>query len=228
MDDKLSRNASAAMQPAAPIETLKDVERGLGYLRRADPRLADVIAQSGEVPLRRSEPGFASLASIIVSQQVSKQSADAIWRRLTALIDPLDPAAFLAGGEDAWRAAGLSRPKQRTLVAVSEAVLDDRLDLDRMCRIDGEAALANMTAIKGIGPWTAEVYLLFAAGHPDIFPAGDIALQSAVADAFGFDTRPGDRELRRLAESWAPWRGVAARLFWAFYAARRGRNVAPQ
>ncbi|WP_193174764.1 DNA-3-methyladenine glycosylase family protein [Oricola nitratireducens] len=216
------------MQPAGAIATMEDIERGLFYLRRADPRLADIIAQSGEVPLRRSEPGFASLASIIVSQQVSKQSADAIWQRLVTLIDPLDPASYLAGGEDAWRAAGLSRPKQRTLIAVSEAVLENRLDLDRMCRIDGESALAQMTAIRGIGPWTAEVYLLFAAGHPDIFPAGDVALQSAVADAFGLDARPGDRELRRLAESWAPWRGVAARLFWAFYAARRGRNVAPQ
>ena len=216
------------MQPAGAIATMEDIERGLFYLRRADPRLADIIAQSGEVPLRRSEPGFASLASIVVSQQVSKQSADAIWQRLITLIDPLDPAAYLAGGEDAWRAAGLSRPKQRTLIAVSEAVLENRLDLDRMCRIDGEAALAQMTAIRGIGPWTAEVYLLFAAGHPDIFPAGDVALQSAVADAFGLDARPRDRELRRLAESWAPWRGVAARLFWAFYAARRGRNVAPQ
>jgi DNA-3-methyladenine glycosylase II len=207
---------------------MQDIERGLFYLRRADPRLAGVIAQSGDVPLRRSEPGFASLASIVVSQQVSKQSADAIWQRLVSLVDPLEPAAFLAGGEAVWRAAGLSRGKQRTLVAVSEAVLENRLDLEHMCRIDGEAALAEMTAIKGIGPWTAEVYLLFAAGHPDIFPAGDIALQSAVADAFGFDARPNDRELRRLAESWAPWRGVAARLFWAFYAARRGRNVTPQ
>lgn len=216
------------MQPAGAIETLADIEHGLAGLCEADPRLVEIIAVSGDVPLRRSEPGFASLASIIVSQQVSRQSADAIWGRLTVLIDPLDPASFLAGGEQAWREAGLSRPKQRTLVAISEAVLEGRLDLEHMCRIDGSAALAELTAIKGIGPWTAEVYLLFAAGHPDIFPAGDIALQAAVADAFAMPQRPGDRELRLLAESWAPWRGVAARLFWAFYAARQGRNVAPR
>ncbi|MFZ2101278.1 MAG: DNA-3-methyladenine glycosylase [Oricola sp.] len=216
------------MQPVEPIETGADIARGLDRLRRIDPRLADVIAQSGAVPLRRSEPGFPSLASIVVSQQVSKQSAEAIWTRLVALIDPFEPAAYLAGGEDAWRAAGLSRPKQRTLVAVCEAVLEGRLDLERLCRIDGGAAMAELTAIKGIGPWTAEVYLLFAAGHPDVFPAGDIALQAAVADAFALSARPSERELRLMAESWAPWRGVAARLFWAFYAARRGRAVAPQ
>ena len=216
------------MQPGGPIETLADIERGLARLREIDPRLAAVIAASGDVPLRRSEPGFASLASIVVAQQVSRQSADAIWARLTALIDPLKPESFLQGGEAAWRQAGLSRPKQRALVAVCEAVLDGRLDLDRQCRVDGKTAMAEMTAIRGIGPWTAEVYLLFAAGHPDIFPAGDIALQAAVADAFELAVRPSERDLRAMAESWAPWRGVAARLFWAFYAARRGRSVAPQ
>lgn len=215
------------MQPAGPIGTPADIARGLAFLRAADPRLAAVIDACGEIPLRRSEPGFASLASVVVSQQVSKQSAAAIWGRLTALVDPLAPSSFLAGGEAAWREAGLSRPKQRTLVAIAEAVLEDRLDLEHMCRIDGAAALAEMTAIRGIGPWTAEVYLLFAAGHPDIFPAGDIALQAAAADAFGLDQRPRERELRFMAESWAPWRGVAARLFWAFYAATRGREVAP-
>ena len=227
MDRKIGRKPGPALQPGGPIETLADIARGLACLGEIDPRLTEVIDASGDVPLRRSEPGFASLAEIVVSQQVSKQSAAAIWGRLTALIDPLEPEAFLEGGETAWREAGLSRPKQRTLVAVSEAVIADRLDLHRMCRIDGAAALAAMTAIRGIGPWTAEVYLLFAAGHPDIFPAGDIALQAAVADAFGLAQRPGDRELRRMAESWAPWRGVAARLFWAFYAARRGRGVMP-
>jgi DNA-3-methyladenine glycosylase II len=227
MDIDLGRNAGAAMQPAGPVDTLADIERGLAHLRGTDPRLVAVIDASGDIPLRRSEPGFESLASVIVSQQVSKQSAAAIWGRLTALIDPLDPRSFLAGGEEAWRKAGLSRPKQRTLVAVSEAVLEGRLDLEHMCRIDGETALAEMTAIKGIGPWTAEVYLLFAAGHPDIFPAGDVALQAAVAEAFALPQRPGDRELRQIAESWSPWRGVAARLFWAFYAARRGRAVMP-
>lgn len=227
MTGDLGRGDATPAQSLSPIDTAADIARGLDFLSAADPRLAAVIAEAGDVPLRRSEPGFASLASVIVSQQVSKQSAAAIWDRLTRLVDPLDPRAFLAGGEDAWRKAGLSRPKQRTLVAVSEAVLEGRLDLDHMCRVDGAAAIAEMTAIKGIGPWTAEVYLLFAAGHPDIFPAGDVALQAAVADAFELPLRPAEKQLRAMAESWAPWRGVAARLFWSFYAARRGRAVMP-
>lgn len=211
-----------------PIDSESDIARGLQALRRCDARLGAVIDESGPVPLRRSKPGFASLASIVVSQQVSRQSADAIWGRLTRLIDPLEPGRFIAGGPEVWRAAGLSRPKERTLVAVSEAVLSGDLNLEYLCRIDGEAAIAEMTAIKGIGPWTAEIYLLFSAGHPDIFPGGDIALQNAVADAFGMAERPSDGELRVIAESWSPWRGVAARLFWAFYAARRGRTIVPQ
>jgi DNA-3-methyladenine glycosylase II len=210
-----------------PISNEADIARALNDLQRIDPRLVDVVSQCAKVPLRRSEPGFASLASIIVSQQVSKQSAEAIWARLISLVDPLDAVNFLESGEGIWRAAGLSRPKQRSLVAISDAVLSGHLDLEYLCSIDGETAIAQMTAIKGIGPWTAEVYLLFSAGHPDIFPVGDIALQSAVADALGLDARPKNAELRAIAESWSPWRGVAARLFWAYYAARRGRAVMP-
>lgn len=216
-----------AMQPMKSIETLHDIEEALTHLRRADPRLAEIIAQAGEVPLRRTEPGFASLASIIVSQQVSKQSAAAIWGRLAALVDPLEPAAYLAAGETAWREAGLSRPKQRALSAAAEAVIAGDLDLHHLCTLDEKHAIAAMTTIKGIGPWTAEVYLLFAAGHPDIFPAGDVALQTAVGEAFAFAQRPREAELRAIAESWAPWRGTAARLFWALYAARRARDAMP-
>lgn len=224
---QISRNCAPGTQRRAPITGRADIERGLSCLRTADPRLEAVIAQSGEVPLRRTEPGFSSLASIVVSQQVSRQSADAIWGRLTSLIDPLDPERFLAGGEPSWREAGLSRPKQRTLVAICDAVISGGLDLEHLCRIDGDDAMRELTAIKGVGPWTAEVYLLFAAGHPDIFPAGDIALQAAVGEALRLSRRPAVAELRAIAESWAPWRGVAARLFWAFYATRHARAVMP-
>ncbi|WP_421856963.1 DNA-3-methyladenine glycosylase family protein [Oricola sp.] len=210
-----------------PINTAADIAAGLDGLATADPRLAPVIDAVPDIPLRRSEAGFASLASVVVSQQVSKASAAAIWERLTALVDPLEPRGFLDGGEAAWREAGLSRPKQAALIAISEAVLAGRLDLVRLCDIEPQQAIERMTAIKGIGPWTAETYLLFAAGHPDIFPAGDVALRAAVADAFGLAARPEIAELRVIAESWTPWRSVAARLFWAFYAQRRNRDVLP-
>ncbi|GAA2855769.1 DNA-3-methyladenine glycosylase II [Aminobacter niigataensis] len=208
------------------ISNLDDVHRGLDALCAIDPRLEVVRGIAGEVPLRLTEPGFASLASIIVSQQVSTASAKAIFGRLTTLVDPLTPAALLAAGEDMFREAGLSRPKQRTLLAVAQATADG-LDLDGLCRLEAQEAMARMVAISGIGPWTAEVYLLFAAGHPDIFPARDVALQSAVGHALGIDPRPGERALIRLAESWAPWRGVASRLFWAYYRETRGRDGAP-
>lgn len=208
------------------ISNLDDVNLGLDALCALDPRLKVVRSMAGEVPLRLTEPGFASLASIIVSQQVSTASAKAIFGRFTALVDPLTPEALLAAGEGVFREAGLSRPKQRTLLAVAQAA-SDGLDLDGLCQLDAQDAMAAMVAISGIGPWTAEVYLLFAAGHPDIFPARDVALQSAVGHALGIDPRPGEKALIRLAESWAPWRGVASRLFWAYYRETRGRDGAP-
>ena len=208
------------------IEVLDDIAEGLEALAAIDPRLAPVIATAGEVPLRLSEPGFASLASIIVSQQVSRASADAILGRLAALVDPLTAEGVLRAGEDIFRQAGLSRPKQKTLLAIGEAVRGG-LDLDHLCRLDADEAMARLTAIHGVGPWTAEVYLMFSAGHPDIFPAHDVALQSAVGQALGIDPRPAAKALYLLAESWAPWRSVAARLFWAYYREMRGRDAAP-
>jgi DNA-3-methyladenine glycosylase II len=192
----------------------------------ADPRLITVRAVAGEVPLRLSQPGFASLASIIVSQQVSRASADAIFGRFVKLVDPLTPENVLAAGEDMFRAAGFSRPKQRGLVAAAKAAAEG-LDLIHLCDLEASDAIERLTAVPGIGPWTAEVYLLFAAGHPDIFPARDVALQSAVGHALGLETRPGEKELSRIAESWSPWRGIASRLFWAYYRETRGRDAAP-
>lgn len=208
------------------IASLDDIAVGLDALCLIDPRLQAVRGMAGEVPLRLSEPGFASLASIIVSQQVSRASADAIFGRLTKLVDPLTPEGVLAAGEDIFRQAGLSRPKQRGLLAVAQAVADG-LDLHHLCSLDSEQAIMAMTAVPGIGPWTAECYLLFAAGHPDVFPARDVALQSAVGHALGIDPRPPEKTLIRLAESWSPWRGVASRLFWAYYRELKGRDAAP-
>ncbi len=208
------------------ISTLGDIAVALDALCVIDPRLEKVRAAAGEVPLRRTEPGFGSLVSIVISQQVSRASADAIFSRLTKLADPLTPEALLTAGDGLFREAGLSRPKQRALLAVSEAVLDG-LDLAGLCDLDAEAAIGRMTAVAGIGPWTAQVYLLSAAGHPDIFPARDVALQSAVGHALGVDPRPGEKALAKIAESWSPYRGVASRLFWAYYREIKGREGAP-
>lgn len=208
------------------IATLDDVARGLDALCVLDPRLETVRGRAGAVPLRLAEPGFRSLASIVVSQQVSRASADAIFGRLARLLDPLTPEAVLAAGDAVFREAGLSRPKQRGLRAVAEAMAVG-LDLHRLCALDAGEAIAVMTAVPGIGPWTAQCYLLFSAGHPDVFPARDVALQAAVGHAFAIDPRPGEKALLGMAESWAPWRGVAARLFWAYYREMKGRDAIP-
>ncbi len=209
------------------IDTLDDIAAGLAALVASDPRLAPVAMTAGPLPLRRSEPGFASLVSIVISQQVSKASAEAIEGRLRRIIDPLTADAILAAPQEAFRAAGLSRPKQATVLAVADIVAAGRLDLHRLCVLPHDEAIAAMTAIRGIGPWTAEIYLLFCAGHADIFPAKDVALQNAVGDALELGEKPGEKALAAIAESWSPWRGVAARLFWAYYAATRGRDAIP-
>jgi DNA-3-methyladenine glycosylase II len=209
------------------IETLDDIGEGLAELGRIDPRLAPVIARAGEVPLRRVPAGFASLCSIITSQQVSLASAAAIFGRFSKLLDPLTPAAVLAAEDAVFRESGQSRAKQATLLAIAYEIVERGLDLDALCAADPAEATAKLTAIRGIGPWTAELYLLFAAGHADIFPAGDVALQVAVAEGLGLESRPGVKQLYAMAESWSPWRGVAARLFWALYREMKGREAVP-
>lgn len=208
------------------IASTDDISAGLDALCRLDPRLAAIRNIAGDIPLRRSEPGFHSLASIIVSQQVSTASAKAIFGRFVKLIDPLTAEGVLTAGDEVFREAGLSRPKVKALRAVAAAVVAG-LDLDALCRLDAADAIARMVAVPGIGPWTAEVYLLIAAGHPDIFPARDVALQTAVGHAFSMEDRPGEKALIAIAESWRPWRGVASRLFWAYYRSLRGREAAP-
>ncbi len=209
------------------IDTIADVIAGLDALCAADERLVGVRAAAGDVPLRRTDPGFASLVSIIVSQQVSRASADAILGRLVKLADPLTAETIHSADDELFRLAGLSRPKQRTLRALARAIVDDGLDLEALCRCERDDAIRALTAIHGIGIWTAEIYLLFSAGHPDIFPARDIALQAAVAHALGLAQRPDERQLIEMAESWTPNRGVAARLFWAYYQQMKGREGAP-
>lgn len=209
------------------IRTDADVAAGLVDLALLDARLFSVIDKAGPVPLRRLEPGYRGLAGIIVSQMVSRASADAIWRRLETMAGDITPHHVLGLSDEDCRAIGLSRAKTDTLRRAAEAVDRGDLDLDAVCHLDAPAATRTLTAIKGIGRWTADVYLLFCGGHPDIFPSGDIALQNAVAHALGLAVRPSPQELDGIAERWAPWRGVSARLFWAYYAREMRREVAP-
>ena len=199
------------------ISSLADIETGVGYLNARNPLFAKLLPECGPIPLRLTEGDFAGLAAIIVSQQVSRASANAIFTRLKACVNPLTAERFFACGEEVWREAGLSRPKQRTLLAICEAILDEGLQLDRLNELEAEDAIHALTRIKGIGPWTAEIYLMFCAGHPDIFPAGDLALQEAIRLGLALERRPDEKTCRKLSEDWSPWRSVAARILWDYY-----------
>ena len=195
----------------------------LDALVTRDPRLAVIEAAAGPVPWRVRTPGFAGLLQIVVGQVISAQSAAAIWGRLAALPRALTPAGLLALPPEVLRGVGLSRFKAAHARALAAACLDGRLDLDALPGLDDAAAAAAITVVRGLGPWTAEVYLVFALGRVEVFPAGDVALAGAVAELFGLAERPGPRALRGLAEGWAPCRGLAARLLWHWWRYRTGR-----
>jgi DNA-3-methyladenine glycosylase II len=209
------------------IETPADIDEAVNFLCDADPRLAEIRRSAGLPPLRRLEGGFAGLAAIIVSQQLSVASAAAIWARTRTAFDPLSPATILAADEAVFRGAGLSAPKIRTLRALAEAVRDG-LDLEALAACPAEEAVEKLVAVKGIGPWTADIYLMFCIGHADAFAAGDLALQEAARRALTLAERPSAVALLEEAEAWRPWRGVAARMLWAYYrATKAGRGGAP-
>jgi DNA-3-methyladenine glycosylase II len=209
------------------IHSQADLELATAQLVALDPRLAPILAIAGPPPLRRREGGFAGLASIVVSQQLSTASAAAIWGRLTAMLDPLDAAALLRVRAPRLKRAGLSAAKIRTLKSIAAALASGTLDLAALVDRPADEAHAALTALHGIGPWTADIYLLFCLGHPDAWPAGDLALQEAARLAFALKARPSSREMQPLAELWRPWRGVAARVLWSYYRAVKGRDAAP-
>ena len=209
------------------ILTEEDLARELAALARLDPQLLPVIEIAGPIPLRKTPGGLKGLIGTMVGQQVSRASAAAIFGRLERIIDLDDPAALLAATEEDFRAAGMSRGKQRTVLGIAAACLSGAHDFERMAGEPPAAAIAELTALHGIGAWTAESFLLFSAGHPDIFPAGDLALQAAVAHAFALPARPKEKALKLQAVAWAPHRSIAARLFWAYYAVTTRRDATP-
>ena len=201
------------------IDCEEALDHGLAALLAQDPRLRDFVSLAGRPPLRKREPGFPGLVAIIVSQQVSTASAAAIWSRVKTRFPKLDEQTLLSASDDDLRHVGLSAPKIRTLRAVAEAVASGTLPLGSLPALSAEEAIATLTQVKGIGPWTADIYLLFCLGHSDAFPAGDLALQEAARIGFSLDGRPSPNDLIALADMWRPWRGVAAKVLWAYYGA---------
>ncbi len=199
------------------IHSESDLDAALAALGKADPRFVALIARAGRPPLRRRSDGFAGLAAIVVAQQLSTASANAIWGRLAAAFDPLDPEAILRARPARLARLGLSAPKIRALKETARAVKRGDLALAALGEIAAADAHAALTAVHGIGPWTADIYLLSCLGHADAWPAGDLALQEAVRLAFKLPARPTAKEMLALAERWRPWRAIAARILWTYY-----------
>jgi DNA-3-methyladenine glycosylase II len=196
-----------------------DVAEGAAALAAREPRFAHALALTGPLPLRWRGDGFAGLLHVLVSQQLSVASASAVWSRIEAAGVRCE-RTLAATDDDALRACGLSRPKIRYARALGEA----RIDFEALRAAPPEQAVERLTQVKGVGRWTAEVYLMFCVGHADIFAPGDLALQESARLLFALPARPKPDALEAMAEAWRPWRAVAARQLWAYYAVAKGRE----
>ena len=205
--------------PLRTIETEADLAEGAAHLTRVEPRFGRALAETGPLPLRRREAGFASMLGILVAQQLSVAAADGIWRRLEDA-DLVTEDAILAADQEAMRACGLSRPKCKYAKEIAGA----QLDWHGLGALDHDAAMEQLTAIKGVGRWTAEIYLMFAVGRRDVFAPGDLALQESARLLFDLPERPSIAALDEMSAPWSPWRAVAARLLWSYYRVAKGRE----
>jgi DNA-3-methyladenine glycosylase II len=206
------------------LNTQADLEAAIHALMKQDPRLEPIFELTGMPALRRREPGFAGLAAIVSGQQLSTASAAAIWGRVSAAFDPFDHAALRRARADRLGRLGLSAAKIKTLKGVARELATGRLNLDVLANEDADVAHNTLTALHGIGPWTADVYLLFCLGHGDAWPAGDLAVQEAIKIGLGLKTRPTTKAMAPLAEPWRPLRGAAAHLWWSYYRVLKKRE----
>jgi DNA-3-methyladenine glycosylase II len=206
----------------AAIYAPRHLDEGLRALAD-EPVFRAIVERAGEPRFRRRRNGFPTLLHIILEQQVSIDAAAAMHRRLAGICMPLAPANFLALDDATLRSCGFSRQKTGYARGLAVAVADGVLDFARLDAADDAEALAELVRLKGIGRWSAEIYLIFALGRADIWPAADLGLQFSVADCLGLDGRATEVSLRDIGERWRPWRSVAACLFWQSYLHRRGR-----
>lgn len=196
--------------------TARSLAEGLAHLATVDPDLARAYESCGAPPLRRAEPGFATLLRSIVGQQVSVHAAASIWQRLEAATQPFTPERFLSHDDAALRAVGLSTQKMRYGRGLALDIAEGRVDLEAVGRMADEEAIAELVKAKGIGRWTAEIYLMFALGRRDIMPANDLGLIVALQHLKGLRKRPEPQRLLKLAEPWRPWRTVASLMLWHY------------
>jgi DNA-3-methyladenine glycosylase II len=209
------------------IHTQADLESAVVALIAQEPRWQPVFERTGMPAIRRREGGYAGLCSIVCGQQLSTASAAAIRSRLFAAFDPFHHDIVRLARTDKLKRLGLSAPKIKSIKAIGKAIANGDIDLDAVATMEAEQAHAALTALHGIGPWTADIYLLFCLGNADAWPAGDLALQEATRLAFNLRKRPDAKAMAKLAEPWRPWRGVAAHLLWAYYHVVKRREGAP-
>lgn len=201
------------------IETPDCLAEGVAFLSALEPRFAHAAGLCAPLPLRRRADGFAALLDAIVSQQVSVASANAIWARMVAA-GLTDPVRLADASDEACRAVGLSRQKARYGRELARA----GIDFAALRGVPDAQVVAVLTAVPGIGVWTAEIYAMFALGRADVFAPGDLALQESARILFGLEARPSEKALRAMAQVWSPWRSVAARLLWAYYHVAKDRE----
>lgn len=210
------------MNSQPPIDVFSDV----GSAQRSLARKSDALKRAGKSigrPLiRRRDGGFSGLFRIIVEQQVSVPSAQAIWKRCVENLDCASPASALAAGENGLRRLGLSTPKARYVIALAAAAQEGSLNFAALSPLTDDEAMKTLVALKGVGPWTASIYLLFCEGRVDIWPPSDVALKHAYNAAASAEI--DQKTLDALAADWSPWRGVAAHILWTFYAHLKGRT----
>lgn len=202
-------NESRLDEPGLSAAVQNLIEREVVFAR--------IVRLYGPPPLWARQPGFPTLVHIILEQQVSLASARAAFLRLGEAINPVSPQKFLILSDERLKTIGFSRQKTRYGRELANAVLDGSLDLAALETLDDVMVRAQLMAVKGIGVWTADIYLLMALGRPDIWPRGDIALQTALQRAFGLDSRPDPDTAEVLSQAWKPWRAAAARILWHFY-----------
>jgi len=199
------------------IETEKDLTEGLSFICAREPRFQKVLNATGLPPLRRKPGGLPGLLEIITEQQISIHAAAAIWSRMEAKFAPFDAEKMIEADDEQYAECGQSQPKIRTIRAVLQAINNGKLSLTNLQFAENSEVFSTLTAIKGIGPWTAQIYLLTNLGRIDIWPVGDLALQESTRLLFDLENRPDEKLMQALAEPWQPWRAVAARLLWSHY-----------
>jgi DNA-3-methyladenine glycosylase II len=214
------------VQPSPILLSDEFFAQAVGELMQRDADLAAVVERYGTPPLWVREPGFPTLVYIILEQQVSLASARALYQRLQHTVRPFTPGRFLKLTETKMRALGFSRQKARYTRLLADSIKRRQLDLRLLHDLRDDGAREKLLALKGVGPWTADIYLLSALRRPDIWPIGDLALATAVQEVKRLRKRPSPETLERMSAPWRPWRAVAARLFWHAYLSKRRQNTA--